>query len=118
MLLLGLKDFVEKTQATYAELSNQRVDQLRLYKHAKEIARTGFELIVFFRLTGEYAICYGNNYAGKAFGRLLTRLYPKALFFNVFSAKFETFTQYLGPKIELQKYDHLYFLGTPTFSQR
>jgi hypothetical protein len=39
-------------------------------------------------------------------------MYPNALFFDVFNSKFETFTTFIDPEEELQKYDHLYFLGS------
>jgi hypothetical protein len=42
-------------------------------------------------------------------------MYPTAFFFNIFNSRFETFTEYLVPEVELKKYDHLYFLGKPSY---
>jgi len=114
LLGLGIRDFIRKTPQTYTDLCDQRVDQLRLYNHAKAITKDGVRVDYFFSDSPEYAICYGNNYAGKFFGPLLTHMYPKAFFFNIFNSRFETFTEYLLPEVELKKYDHLYFLGTPS----
>jgi hypothetical protein len=83
--------------------------------HAKEITKGDVRADYFLSDSPEYAICYGNDAAGKFFGPPLTRMYPRAFFFNIFNSRFETFTEYLVPEVELKKYDHLYFLGTPGY---
>ena len=35
-------------------------------------------------------------------------MYPEAFLFNIFNSRFETFTEYLVPEVELKKYEHLY----------
>jgi hypothetical protein len=112
LLLIGLTNFVQDTPDLYADLKEQAADHQRLYKHAKEIAINNQRVDYFFSDSPEYALCYGNDFAAKAFGQQLSNLYPGRLFFNIFNNRFETFTDYIEPKIELQKYDHLYFLGT------
>jgi hypothetical protein len=112
LLAVGLTNFVQETPDLYAYLREQTADHLRLYRHAKEIAINNQRVDYFFSDSPEYALCYGNNYAGNAFGQQLSNLYPGRLFFNIFNSRFETFTDYIEPKVELQKYDHLYFLGT------
>jgi hypothetical protein len=112
LLVVGLTNFVQETPALYANLREQAADHLRLYKHAKEIAINNQRVDYFFSDSPEYALCYGNDYAAKAFGQQLSSIYPGRLFFNIFNSRFETFTDYIDPKVELQKYDHLYFLGT------
>jgi hypothetical protein len=114
LLALGFKDFLQKTPATYANFCDQRVDQLRLYKHAKEITKEGVRVDYLFSDSPEYAMCYGNGFAGRFFGAMLSRMFPNSLFFNVVTGQFETFTGYLAPEVVLSKYDHLYFLGTPS----
>jgi hypothetical protein len=113
LLALGFKDFIVRTPAACAALHDEKVDQLRLYRHAKEITKNDVRVDYFFSDSPEFALCYGNDFAGRAFGSLLARMYPNALFLNVFTGKFETFTTYIEPGLELQKYDHLYFLGEP-----
>ncbi len=112
LLVFGLINFVQDTPDLYADLKEQAADNQRLYKHAKEIAVNNQRVDYFFSDSPEYALCYGNDFAAKAFGQQLSNLYPGRLFFNIFNNRFETFTDYIEPKVELQKYDHLYFLGT------
>jgi hypothetical protein len=115
LLLLGVKDFVVKAPAAYVRLAEQRVDQLRLYKRAKEVTKDGVLVEYLFSDTPLFPICFGDDFAGRAFGSLLNKLYPNELFFDVVNGKFETFTGSLEPAVVLRKYDHLYFLGTPSF---
>jgi hypothetical protein len=111
LLGLGCKSFIEETPATYAHLREQKADQLRLYRHAQEIAKNDVRVDYFFSDSPVGALYYGNGYAGGAFGPLLSTLYPNSLFFDVFNGDFETFTGFIEPRIVLNKYDHLYFLG-------
>jgi hypothetical protein len=112
LLALGCKSFIEETPATYAQLKEQKADQLRLYRHAREITKNDVRVDYFFSDSPVGALYYGNGYAGGAFGPLLTTLYPNSLFFDVFNGDFETFTEFIEPRIVLNKYDHLYFLGS------
>ncbi len=112
LISLGFKDFLTKTPATYSDLRDQQKELLRLYRHAKEITKNDVRVDYFRSDSPEYPLCYGNDYAGGAFGKLLARMYPNALFFDVFTKKFETFTGFIDPETELQKHDHLYFLGS------
>jgi hypothetical protein len=118
LLVLGFKDFIELTPETYAELRNDRTDQLRLYQHAKEITKNDVRIDYFFSDSPEYPMCYANGFSGGAFQSLLVAKYPHALFFNVFNGMFETFTDFIEPEVELQRYDHLYFLGNPKFLRK
>jgi hypothetical protein len=112
LLAVGITNFVQETPDLYADLREKTADYLRLYKRAKEIASNNQRVDYFFSDSPEFALCYGNDFAAKAFGQVLTQNYPGRLFFNIFDSKFETFTDYIDPKVELQKYDHLYFLGS------
>ena len=112
LLVVGLTNFVQETPTRCADLRKKTADFLRLYKHAQEIAINNRRVDYFFSDSPEYALCYGNDFAAKAFGQQLSNLYPDRLFFEMFTARFETFTDSIEPKVELQKYDHLYFFGT------
>ena len=112
LLGIGVKSFVEDTPESCTDLRDKKVDLLRLYRHAKEITKNDVRIDYFFSDSPEYPLCYANDRAGGAFGQLLESMYPNALFFDVFNAKFQTFTKFLEPEVELQKYDHLYFLGS------
>jgi hypothetical protein len=111
LLALGCKSFIEETPATYAQLKAQKAGQLRLYQHARELAKNDVRVDYFFSDSPVGALYYGNKWAGGAFGSLLNSLYPNSLFFNVFNGKFETFTSFIEPRVVLNQYDHLYFLG-------
>jgi hypothetical protein len=111
LLALGGKSFIEETPATYAQLKEQKADYLRLYRHAREIAKNDVRVDYFFSDSPVGALYYGNSFAGHAFGPLLNSLYPNSLFFNVFNGKFETFTAFIEQRVVLNMYDHLYFLG-------
>jgi hypothetical protein len=115
LIALGAKDFIEKTPATYADLRKQKLDLLRLYRHAKDITQNDVRVDYFFSDSPIYPLCYGNAWAGGAFGPLLASIYPNLLFFNVYNGQFHTFTQWITPEAIREKYDHLYFLGTPRF---
>jgi hypothetical protein len=112
LLAVGAKGFVEETPKTYSDLQKQRVELLRLYRHAQEVTKNDVRIDYFFSDSPLFPLCHGNNYAGGVFGQRLASMYPNALFFNVFNSKFETFTEFINPEEELQKYDHLYFLGS------
>jgi hypothetical protein len=115
LIALGLKSFLEETPETYADLHQQKLDQLRLYQHAREISTNDVRVDYFFSDSPVFPLFYGNNWAGGAFGSLLLSLYPDKLFLNVYNGQFETFTEWISPDTILNKYDHLYFLGNPTF---
>lgn len=115
LLLSGLGTFAVATPQNYVQQRRQAVDRIRLYKHAKELAKND-ALVEYFRSDSPaYAICYGDDFAGKTFGPLLAHIYSPALFLNIFTRTFETYTEFIDPNVELQKYDHLYFLGAPSY---
>jgi hypothetical protein len=112
LLAAGAKGFVEETPNLYSDLQKQRVELVRLYRHAEEVTKNDVRVDYFFSDSPLFPLCHGNNYAGGAFSQRLASMYPNALFFDVFNSKFETFTAFINPEEELQRYDHLYFLGS------
>jgi len=118
LLSLGFKDLVSETLATASHLRDQQKELLRLYQHAKEITKNDVRVDYFFSDSPEYPLCYGDVTANGAFGQLFARMYPKSLFFDVFNGKFQIFTEMIDPEVELQKHDHLYFLGNRKFFTR
>ena len=111
LVVIGCKDFVEKTPASYSVLRSQTANQLRLYEHAKEITQNDVRVDYFFSDSPEVPLMDGNVLAERAFGRQLASIYPNVLTLNVFNSQFETFTDFINPEVVRQKYDHLYFLG-------
>ena len=61
---------------------------------------------------------WGNAFARRAFAPLLEKKYPRALFFNIFNGKFETFGDFLDPSSIFLKYDRLYFLRKRRIDER
>jgi hypothetical protein len=115
LLAVGLKDFIELTPDTCTSVRTESADQLRLYKHAQAITKDDVRVDYFISDSPDLPICNGDSAADGVFGQQLANLYPNRLFFNVYNSQFQTFTSYIAPEVELQKYDHLYFLGNPTF---
>lgn len=115
LLILSIGDFVALTPRGYAELRRETADELRLYKHAQEITKNDVRIDYYFSDSPEYPLCFGDDYARRVFAPLLAGIYPKALFFNIFTGQFETFAEFVVPLAELQKHDHLYFLGDPQY---
>jgi hypothetical protein len=115
LLLLGFGCFVDLTPKNYIRQRQQAVNRLRLYKHAKELTKNDVRVDYFFSDSPIYPLCYGNDWAGGAFGPILLSLYPNQLFLNIFNDRFQTFTEWIMPEDILKKYDHLYFLGAPSY---
>jgi hypothetical protein len=115
LLFLGFKDFVELTPETYKVLRGEQIEQVRLYKHAREITKNDVRLDYYFSDSPEYPLFIANEEVGGAFSSLLTRLYPNApIFINYNTNELQTFSKTLDTEVELQKHDHLYFLGGPS----
>jgi hypothetical protein len=112
LLLLGFADFIERAPSTYSFMRAVTADQLRLYQHALELTKNDVRVDYLFSDSPEFPLCNGNNFADRAFGPLLAKLYPGRLFFNDYTGEFETFTESIKPEVELQSHDHLYFLGS------
>lgn len=112
VLFLGFKEFIECIPDTYEELRTETADQLRLYRHSTEITKNDVRVDYFFSDSPEFPLCYGDGATTNAFGPLLDKLYPHRLFLDVFGLRFQTFGEYIKPEVVLQKYDHLYFLGS------
>jgi hypothetical protein len=112
LLALGGESFIAGTLDQYERLTKDKREFVRLYRHAEEVTRNDVRVDYFFSDSPLYPLCYGNGWAGGAFGQLLSTIYPDQLFFNVFNRKFQTFTDWIAPDVILKKYDHLYFLGT------
>ena len=111
LLTLGSESLVSETIKTSTKLQKEKAELLRLYSHAMEITKNDVRVDYFFSDSPLYPLCYGDDYADRAYAQLLARMYPNALFLNVFSAKFESFTGFIEPEVVLQNHDHLYFLG-------
>jgi hypothetical protein len=116
LLVLGFGNFAVSTPKTYAEAHREMTDELRLYRHAQELTKNDIRVDYYFSVSPEYPLALGNDFAARFFSPVLARLYPKVLFLNVFAGRFQTFSEFDIPPVQIQKrYDHLYFLGDPTY---
>jgi hypothetical protein len=111
LLVFAGKSSIEATQHRYASLRDQKHDLFRLYRHAENVTRNDVRVDYYFSDSPIYPLCFGNDWAGGAFGPLLSTLYPNKLFLNAFNGRFQTFTEFVPPEEIVKKYDHLYFLG-------
>ena len=119
LLFLGIKDYITQTPDAYQGLRSEQDEQRSLYEHAKELTKDDVRIDYLFSVSPEYPLWSANLTTGHAFSSLLTKLYPKApLFYNYSSNELETFTGPLDTDAELQKHDHLYFLGNPPMFPR
>ena len=113
LVFLGFKSFIELVPRTYTELRDKNAGLLRLYRDAKQITQNDVRVDYYFSDSPEFPLCYGNVFSRRVFGPLLASKYPKALFFDDFTGRFETFTNSIDAETVLQQHDHLYFLGNP-----
>jgi len=118
LLVNGFNTLFTGTFSLYNSLRYARTDQLSFTTRVKEITKDAVRVDYYPSTTPEFALCFGNDYARRAFARNLEALYPHALFFNIFNGQFEGFSNFLDQSVILAKYDHLYFFGDPyMFSQ-
>lgn len=117
-LALGGKSFIERTKDTYVELSSQKHDLIRLYRHAKEVTKNDVRVDYYFSDSPVFPLCCGNNWAGGAFGPLLERLYPKQLFLMFSTAGFRPSPNGYIQKLSARSTIISIFSVTRHFSQR
>ena len=116
LLVLGFGSFAISTPKAYAETHREMTDELSLYRHAQQLTKNDIRVDYYFSDSPAYALSFGNDIAGRFFSPVLARLYPKVLFLNVFTGRFQTFSQFDILPVQIQKrYDDLYFLGDPTY---
>lgn len=111
LVVYGLSNLVLRTPNTYLNLHSARLDQERLYSRVKGETGEGARVDYYRAISPEFAMYWGNAFARRAFAPLLEKKYPRALFFNIFNGKFETFGDFLDPSSIFLKYDRLYFFG-------
>jgi hypothetical protein len=116
LLLLGFGNFAISTPKTYAEARREMIDELRLNRRAQLLTKNDIRVDYYFSDSPEYALSFGNDFTGRYFSPVLARLHPNMLFLNVLTGRFQTFSEFEIPPGQIQKrYDHLYFLGDPTY---
>jgi hypothetical protein len=113
LLLNGFNTLFTGTISLYNSLRSVRTDQLSFATRVRGITKDAVRVDYYPSITPEFALCFGNGYARRAFARNLEALYPRALFFNIFNGRFESFSNFFDQSVILAKYEHLYFFGDP-----
>jgi hypothetical protein len=93
---------------TLKQVSNE---QLEIYRIAR-LSPPGIPRADYYRSpTPEFALCFGNDYAWRAFSSKLKQRFPTALFFNLFNGKFEDFKSFIDPPEFFATHPRVLFFG-------
>jgi hypothetical protein len=86
-------------------------DQLEIYRIAR-LSPLGVPRADYYRSpTPEFALCFGNDFARRAFSKRLKERFPTALFFNIFTGKFEDFDSFIEPRAFFSTHRQVLFFG-------
>ena len=93
-------------------LKRVRNEQLEIYRIAR-ISPIGVPRVDYYRSpTPEFAFCFGNDFARRAFSKRLKERFPTALFFNIFNGKFvEDFDRFIDPPEFFSRHPQVLFFG-------
>lgn len=108
---------------TFATYSADVRDQLETFEHLVDrCAPPSAVRVYFYRSSGvPFGLQFANGYSRHYFARDLSRLYPQALFFNIFNGLFETYGNYVEPARVFSQHNRLLFIGSeplPSLEQR
>jgi hypothetical protein len=111
LLIAGLNALLIGTPHLVAALRYAKNEQLSIYERVKEKTR-GAPLVEYYRsISPQFALYFGDNYAGRAFARQLEAKYPNALFYCIWNGLFDTFSDFVEPALITRKYGHFYYFG-------
>jgi hypothetical protein len=92
-------------------LRRLRKGQLEIYRIAR-LSLFGIRRADYYRSpTPEFALCFGNDYARRAFSEQLKVRFPTALSFNIFNGKFENFDTFIDASEIFSTNPRLFFFG-------
>jgi hypothetical protein len=92
-------------------LKRIRNDQLEIYRIAR-LSPLGVPRADYYRSpTPEFALCFGNDFARRAFSKRLKERFPTALFFNIFNGEFEDFDGFIDPREFFSTHPQVLFFG-------
>lgn len=116
ILLIGLvgwslRDAARKAWGTYLHLREWAGEQVSLYKRVSAKVPSELRIDYYRSPSPRFAECFGNDFAGRYFAPFLEKKYPRALFYNIFSGMFQSFSGSLPRAEVLARHDHLYFFG-------
>lgn len=99
------------TPSLIEKLSEAKRGQLTMHARVKERTKDAIVVEYYRSISPEFALYFGNSFAGRAFARELEARYPQHLFLNIWNGDFDTFSDFIDPANIIQKYRHLYFFG-------
>jgi hypothetical protein len=111
LLFAGFWHGAKTLPLVYRSLRVEVKKDLNFYRLAKR--RAGDTIIVgYYRsLSPEFALWFANDFSEGIFGKYLQKLYPKALVYNIFNSRFQTFTESFDSAAMERRYEHLFLLG-------
>jgi hypothetical protein len=108
---LGTIHMLVMTPNLRSNLSQAKRDQLAIRALVKERSKDAVRVEYYRSISPEFALYFGNTWAGRAFARELEAKYPASLFLCIWNGYFENFSDYIEPGVITQKCAHLYFFG-------
>jgi hypothetical protein len=107
----GAIDMFVTTPSLIDTLSEAKRAQMTMHARVKERTKDAILVEYYRSISPEFALYFGNSFAGRAFARELEARYPQHLFFSLWTGYFDTFSGFIDPGTIVQKYRHLYFFG-------
>ena len=95
-------------------LAGERDEQLRVFRAGDALRAQGRIATYYTASDALYALAFGNEWAGWRYGGALARLYPDALFYEIWAGRYYTFTGALpvDAVLQLATRSPLYLHGT------
>jgi hypothetical protein len=98
--------------------SHYRYDQMAIHRQARENYGT-FRIIQYYRCSSiEYALQFGDKYAGRRFKKQLHRMYPQAYFYDIWGKRYGRFGSPLSLEQILAGAEGVIYQGSPFSGRR
>lgn len=111
LVFAGFRHGTETLPLAYRSLRTEVKKDLNFFRLAKRRAGDAITVGYYRSLSPEFALCFANDFSEGIFGKYLQKLYPKALSYNIFNSRFETFTESFDSAAMERRYDHFFLLG-------
>jgi hypothetical protein len=102
-----------KVRDMHDRLSHSRYKRMSIHRQARENHGT-FRIIMYYRSSSiEYALQFGDKFAGRRFEKQLHRLYPQAYFYDIWGKSYRRFGSPLHLEQILAGADGVLYQGSP-----
>jgi hypothetical protein len=95
----------------FETLSEYKRDQLAIHARVKQKTKDAIVVEYYRSISPEFALYFGDSFAGRAFSQELAARYPNHMFLSLWTGYFDTFSSLMDRDTITQKYRHLYFFG-------